>query len=93
MAFDKTHPARGMADGFGDLLGDGHFIGGEIDIEGDQRLARADHRCAGGAQLRGSKIGCAGRVGVDLGLKPSYCPLRMFSRFCRSGRVAASSYR
>ena len=75
MPLTITHPARGLADGLGDLLGDGDFIGGEIDVEGDQRLACADHRCPGGAQLRGSEIRRAGRIGLDLGFQSFILPL------------------
>ena len=45
-------------------------LGGEIDIEGDERIARADDRCARRAKFCGTVIGLAFGIGFDLGFEP-----------------------
>ena len=62
---DVTQTAGGMANGFGNFLGDADIIGGEINVEGDQRIARTDDSGSGCAKLRGSKIGGAVRIGFN----------------------------
>ena len=46
----------------GDLLGDLNIVGGEINIERYQRIARADDRCSRLGQLAGTKIRHAIRI-------------------------------
>ena len=49
--FDVTQTAGGMADGFGNFLGDADIVGSEIDIESNERIARADDGGSGGAKF------------------------------------------
>ena len=68
--FDIAQPARRMPNGLGDFLGDVHIARGEIHVEGDQRIARADDGCSRRAKSGGTEIGLALGVGFDLGFEP-----------------------
>ncbi len=59
-----------MAHSFGDRLGRSHVGSVQIDIEGDQRRACADHRGPGRPQVRRAEIRRPVGVGGDLGLQP-----------------------
>ncbi|OQB84491.1 MAG: hypothetical protein BWX85_00971 [Chloroflexi bacterium ADurb.Bin120] len=48
-----------MPDGPGDFVSNGNIVGGQVNVEGDQRMPGSDHCRAGARQPGGSKIGIA----------------------------------
>ncbi len=67
---DVAEAARAHPDGGGDALGDVEPIGGQVDVVGDERHARADHGRAGTRmRLRRTEVGRPLR-GRELGRQP-----------------------
>ena len=91
--FYVAHSARRLANGPGDLLGDLHVGRGKVYIEGNERVASADHGCTRGPEPRRPIVGLSGLIGQDLVAQTLELPATRFSRFARSGLVAAYSYR
>src|SRR5689334_8952763 len=74
-AFYITKSARRLADRLSDLLGDIHVAGGEIGIECDERIARANHCGSSSSQFGWTKIRRTLRIRSDLGFESFILPL------------------
>jgi hypothetical protein len=66
---DVAQSPAGMADCFGDGFGDFDILRVQIHVESDEKRTRADHGCAGRAELGRAKVGSPVGVRFDFGLE------------------------